>query len=94
MADDAQRGAVTMFIEQKRFESHIQRLTSDVHRANSAADKMRTEAVNPRLKIQDIRDDRGNLQRRFDDAEADNQRAVQERDSTIIDLRSLVERHN
>jgi phage shock protein A len=64
MADDAQRGAVTMFNEQKRYESHIQRLQSDVHRANSAVDKMRTEAVNLRMKIQDVRDERGNLQRR------------------------------
>ena len=64
-ADDAQRGVITMFNEQKRYESHIQRLQSDVHRANSAAEKMRTEAVGLRCKNQDLRDKRANLQRQF-----------------------------
>ena len=78
LADDAQRGAVTMFNEQKRYESHIQRLQSDVHRANSAIEKMRTEAVGLRCKIQDVRDERANLHRQFDSAEAENQRAVED----------------
>ena len=94
MVDDAQRGAVTMFNEQKRYESYIERLTNDVHRANSAVDKMRTESVNLRLKIQDVRDERGRLQQRFDEAEVDNQRAIEERDSIIVDLRTVVERRN
>jgi chromosome segregation ATPase len=83
MANDAQRGAVTMFNEQKRYESYIQHYNP-----------RSIEAVNLRMKIQDVRDERGNLQRRFDDAEANNQRAVEERDSTILDLQSLVERRN
>ena len=33
--DDAQRGAITIFNEQKRYELNIQRLQSDVHRANT-----------------------------------------------------------
>ncbi len=49
MADDAQRGAVTMFNEQKRYELSIQRLQSDVHQARTASDKVRTEAVNLRV---------------------------------------------
>jgi len=52
-ADDAQRGAITMFNEQKRYKSHIQRLQSDVHRANSAIEKMRTKAVGLRMKNQE-----------------------------------------
>ena len=40
-----------------------------------------------RIKNQDVRDERANLQRQFDSAEADNQKAVEERDSTILDLR-------
>ena len=51
-----------MFNEQKRYESHIQRLQSDVHRANSAVEKMR-------MKNQVVRDERANLQRQFDSAE-------------------------
>ena len=51
-ADDAQRGAITMLNEQKRYELNIQHLQSDVHRANSAVDKMRTEAVGLRSKNQ------------------------------------------
>ena len=56
-ADDAQRGVITMFNEQKRYELNIQRLQSDVHRSNNAMEKMRTEAVNFRMKIQELRDE-------------------------------------
>ena len=55
---------------------------------------MRTEAVSLRMKIQDVRDEKANLQQHFDNAEAENHRAVTERDSTILDLRSLLERRN
>ena len=41
-----------------------------------------------------MRDQRVNLERQFDSAEAENHRAVEERDSTILDLRSLLERRN
>ena len=49
----------------------IQRLQSDVHRANTSMEKMRTEAVNLRMKIQELRDERTD---------------PQARDSTIADL--------
>jgi len=39
-ADDAQRGAVTMFNEQKRYELNIQRLQSDVHQARTSMEKI------------------------------------------------------
>ena len=55
---------------------------------------MRTETVSLRIKNQYVRDERANLQRQFDSVEADNQRAVKERDSTILDLRSLLESRN
>ena len=67
-ADDAHRGAISIFNEQKRYESHIQRLQSEVHRANSALEKMRSETVSLRIKNQDVRDERANLQRQFDSA--------------------------
>ena len=38
---------------QKRYELNIQRLQSDVHRANTAMEKMRTEAVGLRMKIEE-----------------------------------------
>jgi hypothetical protein len=47
--------------------------------------------VSVRIKNQDVRDDRANLQRLFDSAAADNQRAVEDRDSTILDLQSQLE---
>ena len=90
-ADDAHRGAISIFNEQKKHESHIQRLQAEIHRANSAVEKMRAEAVSVQIKNQDVRDDRANLQRLFDSAAADNQRAVEDRDSTILDLPSRVE---
>ena len=91
-ADDAQRGAITMFNEQKRYELNIQRLQSDVHRANSAMEKMRTEAVGLKMKILELWDERNDRQRLFDGAESENQAALEERDSTIADLRSLLDR--
>ena len=60
-ANDAQRGAITMLDEQKRYESHIQRLQSDVYRANNAMDKMRDEAVRLRSKNYDLRDERSRM---------------------------------
>jgi uridine kinase len=42
-ANDAQRGAITMFNEQKRHETHMDRMKDDVHRANMAVDKMRDD---------------------------------------------------
>jgi hypothetical protein len=81
-----------MFNEQKRYELNIQRLQSDVHQARMASDKMRTEAVNLRVKIQELRDERVDRQRLYDDAVAENQAALEERDSTISDLRSLLDR--
>ncbi len=74
--------------------SAIQRLQSDVHRANIAVEKMRTEAVGLRMKNQELRDERTNRQRLFDGAEAENQAALEERDLTIADLRSLLDRRN
>jgi phage shock protein A len=56
-----QRSALNMFNEQKRYESHIQRLQSDVHRASSAVARMRTEAVGLRSKNNDLGDERPNL---------------------------------
>ena len=49
----------------------------------------RTEAVNLRMKIQELRDERTHRQRLFDGTESENQAALEERDSTISDLRSL-----
>jgi hypothetical protein len=77
-----------MFNEQQRYELNIQRLLYNVHRANSAVEKMRTEAVSLRMKNQELRDERTNRQRLFDGAEANNQAALEERDSTTADLRS------
>ena len=90
--DDAQRGAITMFNEQKRYELHIQRLQSDVHQARTSMEKMRTEAANRRMKIQELRDEGKDRQRSYDGAVAENQAALEERDSTIADLRSLLDR--
>jgi hypothetical protein len=50
--------------------------------------------VSLRIKNQDVRDERANLQRQFDSAEADTHRAVEELESSILDLRSLLERRN
>ena len=45
----AQRGAITIFNEQKRYELNIQRLQSDVHRANSAVEKSGSEDEESRV---------------------------------------------
>ena len=61
-----------MFNEKKRYELNVQRLQSDVHRSNNAMEKMRTEAVNLRMKIQELRDERNDRQRLFEGAETEN----------------------
>jgi phage shock protein A len=53
--EDALRDAITIINEQKRYESHIYRLQSDVHQANNAVDKMRDEAVRLRSKNNDLK---------------------------------------
>ena len=45
----AQRGAITIFNELKRYELNIQRLQSDVHRANSAVEKSGSEDEESRV---------------------------------------------
>ena len=69
-----------MFNEQKRYELNIQRLQSDVHRANTSMEKMRTEAVNLSMKIQELRDEGKDRQRLYDGAVVENQAALKERD--------------
>jgi hypothetical protein len=44
------------------------------------------------MKIQELRDGRNDRQRLIDGAESDNQAVLEERDSTIADLRSLLDR--
>ena len=51
-----------MFNEQKRYELNVLRLQSDVHRG---------KAVNLRMKIQELRDERNDRQRLFDGAESE-----------------------
>jgi predicted RNase H-like nuclease (RuvC/YqgF family) len=93
-ADDVQRGAITMFNEQTCYESHIQRLQSVFYRAKNAVNKMRTEAVGLRSKINDLLEERSTVERQYEGADADNRTALEERDSTISDLRSLLEHRN
>jgi predicted nucleic acid-binding Zn-ribbon protein len=83
-----------MFNEQKRHESHIDRMQDDVHRAKIAADKMRDEAVRLRSKIQDLRDERSNMKKQHESRVADDEAILQDRDSVIADLRSLLDRRN
>ena len=90
---DVQRGAITMFDEQKRYKSQIQRLQSDVHRANTAMDKMRDEAVRLRSKSDDLRDERSCMKQQQEDDDA-GQMVLADRDSTIENLQSLLEIRN
>jgi chromosome segregation ATPase len=90
---DVQRGATTLFDEQKRYKSHIQRLQSDVHRANTAMDKMRDEAVRFRSKNDDLRDERSRTKQQQEDDDA-GQTVLADRDSTIENLQSLLEIRN
>jgi hypothetical protein len=45
-ADDVQHGAITMFNEQKRHESHIDRMQDEVHRAKIAVDNLFSISIN------------------------------------------------
>ena len=91
-----QRGAITIVNEQKRNESNIQRLQSEVHRANNAVDKMRDEAVRLRSKNNDLRknNERSSLERQLESENSECRTALEERDSAIANLWSLLERRN
>jgi len=83
---DVQRGAITLFDEQKRYKSHIQRLQSDFHRANTAMDKMRDEAVRFRSKNDDLRDERSRTKQQQEDDDA-GQTVLADRDS-LLEIRN------
>jgi chromosome segregation ATPase len=85
-ANDAQRGAITMF--------DIQRLQSDVHRANTAMEKMRDEAVRLRSKNNDLRDERSRMKQQQEDDDAEGQTVLADRDCTIENLQSSLEIRN
>ena len=91
-----QRGAITIVNEQKRNESNFQRLQSEVHRANNAVDKMRDEAVRLRSKNNDLRknNERSSLERQLESENSECRTALEERDSAIANLWSLLERRN
>ena len=55
---------------------------------------MRTEAVNLRSKNNDLRDERSSLKRKLETEGAEVQKALDERDASIANLRSLLERRN
>ena len=57
-------------------------------------DKMRTEAVNLRSKNNDLRDERSSLKRKLETEGGEVQKALDERDASIANLRSLLERRN
>jgi hypothetical protein len=74
---DVQRGATTLFDEQKRYKSHIQRLQSD---------KMRDEAVRFRSKNDDLRDERSRTKQQQEDDDA-GQTVLADRDS-LLEIRN------
>jgi FtsZ-binding cell division protein ZapB len=81
---EAQRCAITMF----------DRLQSEVHRANNAVDKISDEAIRLRSKNNDLRNERSSLKRQRESENAEGRTALEERDSTIANLRSLLKRCN
>ena len=91
-AAEAQREKLTLFDEQKRLESQVQRLSSEISRANQAMDKMRTEQVAMRSKNTDLRDAYASLKRKVETDAAASATALEERDTSIAHLRSLLDR--
>jgi chromosome segregation ATPase len=77
-ANDAQRGAITMFNEQKHHETHKDRMKDDVHRANIAVDKMRDEAVRLRSKINDLREERSTIKKQQESRIAEEEAIAEE----------------
>ena len=91
-AAEAQREKLTLFDDQKRLESQVQRLSSEISRANQAMDKMRTEQVAMRSKNTDLRDAYASLKRKVETDAAASATALEERDTSIAHLRSLLDR--
>jgi uncharacterized protein involved in exopolysaccharide biosynthesis len=55
---------------------------------------MRDASVRLRSKINDMRDERSNLKRQHEARIADDEAILQDRDSVIADLRSMLDRRN
>ena len=91
-AAEAQREKLALFDEQKRLESQVQRLSSEISRTNQAMDKMRAEQVAMRSKNTDLRDAYASLKRKLETDAAASHTALEERDTSIAHLRSLLDR--
>jgi FtsZ-binding cell division protein ZapB len=63
----------------KRHASHIDRMQSEVHRANIAIDKMREEVVRLRSKNNDLREESSNLKPQPESLIAEGETTVQSR---------------
>ena len=54
----------------------------------------RTEAVSMRSKLADLREERSNIQRQLETSAAESKAALEQRESSIVNLRSQLDHRN
>jgi predicted HNH restriction endonuclease len=83
-----------LFNEQKRLEKSEDRLRDEVSRSNKAMDKMREEAFRLRSKVNELQHEKNDMKKQHDSHLADEEEEARERVTTLLDLRSLLERRD
>jgi phage shock protein A len=62
-SNESQQSARSMFNEQKRLESQIDRMKHEVSRLNKAVDKMRDEVIRLRSKVNELQHEKSDLKK-------------------------------
>ena len=65
-SNESQQSAKSIFNEQKRLESQMDRMKDEVSRSNKAVDKMRDEVVRLRSKVNELQHVKFNLKKQHD----------------------------
>ena len=92
--NESEQSARSLFNEQKRLEKSEDRLKDEVSRSNKAMYKMREEAVRLRSKVNELQHEKNDMKKQHDSHLADEEEEARERVTTLLDLRSLLERRN
>jgi hypothetical protein len=65
-SNESQQSARSLFNEQKRLESQMDRMKDEVSRSNKAVDKMRDEVIRLRSKVNELQHEKSDLKKQHD----------------------------
>ena len=86
--NESQQSARSMFNEQKRLESQIDRMKHEVSRLNKAVDKMRDEVIRLRSKVNELQHEKSDLKKQQESHIADEESAAIERTTVLAEHRN------